>query len=262
MAKKTGSRPTPRASRVAKASADSKRPDSRRFLPEVLDRTVIAVPLLNWFKDPEKRTEAFDVVIDLNWNYYAGRAAARKKVEERVRAIIAARKAKTSTMHLSGFASDDDVENEGAQYVFARLDAEAIRELARRDSDAPREQRAIHHIWPDFPLKTLINKSISTVKADAAHNSFAAGGSGIVWAVDRLRDRPDPSPLREVQEPGAGFAAGAPRLHGPWGSARGRQGTRYARRRDHRWRVQRRRARGRKGQAAHCRDDTLSRPER
>ena len=46
-----------------------------------------------------------------------------------------------------------------------------------------REDRAIHHIWPDFPLKPLINKSISTVKADAAHNSFAAGGAGIVWAV-------------------------------------------------------------------------------
>ena len=46
-----------------------------------------------------------------------------------------------------------------------------------------RENRAIHHIWPDFPLKTLINKSISTVKADAAHNAFAAGGANIVWAV-------------------------------------------------------------------------------
>ena len=60
-----------------------------------------------------------------------------------------------------------------------------MRELVRRDARRGKSKadRAIYHVWPDFALKSLINKSISTVKADAAHNSFAAVGRDIVWAV-------------------------------------------------------------------------------
>ena len=43
--------------------------------------------------------------------------------------------------------------------------------------------RAIFHIWPDFEVSACINKSVSTVKADAAQNSFSARGAGITWAV-------------------------------------------------------------------------------
>jgi subtilisin family serine protease len=43
--------------------------------------------------------------------------------------------------------------------------------------------RSIHRIWPDFPIRALTTKSISTVKADAARISFSAVGSDIVWAV-------------------------------------------------------------------------------
>ena len=53
-----------------------------------------------------------------------------------------------------------------------------------RLAGAPSPHRnAIYHIWPDFRIKGLINKSISTVKADAAHRSFSALGEHIVWAV-------------------------------------------------------------------------------
>lgn len=41
----------------------------------------------------------------------------------------------------------------------------------------------IHHIWPDFKLRSCIAKSIATVKADAAHRSFTAFGEGITWAI-------------------------------------------------------------------------------
>ena len=41
----------------------------------------------------------------------------------------------------------------------------------------------IHHIWPDFKLRSCINRSIATIKADAAHRSFTAFGEGIAWAV-------------------------------------------------------------------------------
>ena len=47
----------------------------------------------------------------------------------------------------------------------------------------PSKCRAIFHIWPDFEISACINKSIATVKADAAQNSFSALGAGITWAV-------------------------------------------------------------------------------
>ena len=47
----------------------------------------------------------------------------------------------------------------------------------------PSKCRAIFHIWPDFEISACINKSIATVKADAAQNSFSASGAGITWAV-------------------------------------------------------------------------------
>lgn len=47
----------------------------------------------------------------------------------------------------------------------------------------PSKFRAIFHIWPDFEISACIYKSIATVKADAAQNSFSAQGAGITWAV-------------------------------------------------------------------------------
>lgn len=42
---------------------------------------------------------------------------------------------------------------------------------------------AIYRVWPDFEMRARTTKSIATVKADAAHNAFAAFGEGVVWAV-------------------------------------------------------------------------------
>jgi subtilisin family serine protease len=64
--------------------------------------------------------------------------------------------------------------------------------LIRRDrDDAPggdqgkgrASRSAIFRIWPDFPVKALLYKSVSTIKADAALNSFSTTGDRIVWAV-------------------------------------------------------------------------------
>jgi subtilisin family serine protease len=43
--------------------------------------------------------------------------------------------------------------------------------------------RAIYRIWPDFEVRARITRSISTVKANAAINSFAARGKSITWGV-------------------------------------------------------------------------------
>jgi serine protease AprX len=92
-----------------------------------------------------------------------------------------------------------------SQYLFARLEARAIQALIDLDMEAaksevenyrlakestaanvqidPAKFRAIFHIWPDFEVSACINKSIATVKADAAQNSFSAWGAAITWAV-------------------------------------------------------------------------------
>ena len=97
------------------------------------------------------------------------------------------------------------------QYVFARLGARALNaiivrdhrsavaqarqclrstnpdhEATLKDEDLTPEARryhAIHRIWPDFQLQSCVHRSVRTVKADAAQNSFSAFGEGITWAV-------------------------------------------------------------------------------
>ncbi len=106
----------------------------------------------------------------------------------------------------------DELKTElSSQYVFARLGARALnaiivqdhvraveqarqrvrstdhaREAMLKDEDLILEARrhyAIHRIWPDFQLQSCIHRSVRTVKADAAQNSFSAFGEGITWAV-------------------------------------------------------------------------------
>jgi subtilisin family serine protease len=43
--------------------------------------------------------------------------------------------------------------------------------------------RTIFRIWPDYVLRAQIDRSTSTVKADAAGRTYGADGSGVVWAV-------------------------------------------------------------------------------
>ncbi len=174
--------------------SDPTRRDAGGFLPEVLDRTVISIPLLRELKreeaelreDPRTQTALYPVVIDLNLEYFGGRSAARGWVVDVLEQLI-------EKSGRAGHQINRPKTDLSEQYVFARLDGQVIRELVRRDSQ-PRQgdralppatiaQRAIYRIWPDFPIKALLNKSISTVKADAARISFSAFGDNIVWAV-------------------------------------------------------------------------------
>ncbi|MEO6982306.1 MAG: S8 family serine peptidase, partial [Edaphobacter sp.] len=58
------------------------------------------------------------------------------------------------------------------------------RALINKDQENPDHgEQTIYRIWPDFPVKPLIDRSVATVKADAAGRSYAASGNGICWAV-------------------------------------------------------------------------------
>jgi subtilisin family serine protease len=160
-----------------------------------LARTIIAIPLLQEIRDKkeEKKTKGkgFDnrirVIIDLNLRFTGGDAEAGKKRAEaskKVRELLAAIKKdfpeyKTSTIN-------ENSSQFSQQYIFATLHPEVIEELARRDETQAKNvssKRSIYHLWPDFKVKAFTTKSVSTVKADAAHASFSAFGKGITWAV-------------------------------------------------------------------------------
>jgi hypothetical protein len=163
-------------------------PTKKPFTPEVLDRTVIAVPLLDKIKK-EGEEKVQSIIIDLNLDYHGGREEARKRAQQLVQEII-----RELGLDPKQQNTNDAKSKLSHQYLFAALEGRAIRELVRRDNqDKPKTtsdtrasqtaHRAIFRIWPDFPVKGLITKSISTVKADAARNSFSAFGDNIIWAV-------------------------------------------------------------------------------
>jgi subtilisin family serine protease len=152
----------------------------------------------------------FEIIIDLNLEYPGrregtqqypgGRVGARQWVLDHIDPAKERAEVRDAgqMVHLGK-------DQPNSQYLFALLEArviqslvemdmagaraEAERRLAATDNPALRAQidpsrfRAIFHLWPDFEISACINKSIATVKADAAQNSFSARGAGITWAV-------------------------------------------------------------------------------
>jgi serine protease AprX len=142
----------------------------------------------------------FEIIIDLNLEYPSGRDGARQWVVDHIEPAK-----QRAEVHDAGQQIHFEKDQPNSQYVFARLEARAIQALVVLDMEAakseaekrsmaaekiaakvqidPAKFRAIFHIWPDFEVSACINKSIATVKADAAQNSFSARGAGITWAV-------------------------------------------------------------------------------
>jgi serine protease AprX len=170
-------------------------PKKRGFVPATLDRTVIAVPLLEEIRAEraaDKQRTPFKVVIDLNLEYRAGRSEARKRALQLIDEAIAQTQGKSQDANAIGI--NERKSELSTQYLFATLYGETISELVRLDNEPDQSlppgtaskrtaNRSIHRIWPDFPVRRLTTKSISTVKADAARAAFSALGEGIVWAI-------------------------------------------------------------------------------
>ncbi len=199
--------------------ANAGKRDPTRFDPERLGKSLIALPLLEemdkWEKrkngrdgaqkelkeqdqaeqvDDAKAERPLDVIIDVNLDrpvdadgQQAADApspmeAARKKIFEMIESVTKGQRE----------AIQRAKSNASRHYVFASLYPNEIRELARLDlaehtaSDPDKGtavNRTIHRIWFDHDIELYVNKSISTVKADAARTAFGALGDNIVWAV-------------------------------------------------------------------------------
>lgn len=177
---------TPKNTGPEKSALPSSNPDKTGFTPEVLDKTIIAIPLLKDIKD--KGVDAlFDIIIDLNLNFPGGRKEASMQVIKLIESLIEAAP-EAASGKTEGY---NEVKTKiSTQYVFATLRGGTIQKLVVEDNAQPKREstdikplRSIYRIWPDFKVKALITKSISTVKADAARSSFSAFGAGVTWAV-------------------------------------------------------------------------------
>ena len=70
------------------------------------------------------------------------------------------------------------------RYARAILTRDELRRLdpARLPAGDPLP-RLVVRIWPDYMMAAHLDRSASTVKADAAGRTYAAAGTGVVWAV-------------------------------------------------------------------------------
>jgi serine protease AprX len=178
-------------------------PDEKPFTPESLDRTIIAIPLLEKMRvaNPD---DQFDIIIDVNLEYSGGRTEARKTLwrwvdalpgvtpsfPDDVKDLKDAKVVAPAGGKIQGI--DASKSKYSQQYLFGRLSAGNIRKLVQlneaertRDLEPPalRRPAPLYRIWQDDEVRRFTNLSISTVKADAARNSFGTSGRDILWAV-------------------------------------------------------------------------------
>jgi serine protease AprX len=167
-------------------------PMEKPFTPEALDRTLIAIPLLQKI-ETDRPSAIQDIIIDLNLEFTGGRSAARRVVEKWIGALLARSPAKKTTADESNREGINQTKSKySQQYLFGRLRGRNIRRLAKLNLGGETEYRTevgkdtsspIYKIWLDHRVSPFTNVSIRTVKADAARTAFGALGKGIVWAV-------------------------------------------------------------------------------
>lgn len=152
--------------------------EPKRFDPDVLTRSVIAIPLLRSIE--EDREAERPVIVDLNMDHPDGRRGAREQVIRLLHTVL-----RTPKERRQGGEWPARLDRTKSclvdQYLFGDLTGDQILRLVRRDREEPHP--AIHRVWPDFPLEPHITESVRTVKCDAARISFSAQGEKITWAV-------------------------------------------------------------------------------
>ena len=135
-----------------------------------LARSIIKEPLYSLTQDPARSAQAISILIEPNQDHHLGAAAAAS---------------------LLGTIPTHPI---GSRFLAATLQPANILDLVESDYRQAQSLRAneahpltryltIRRIWLDHPIRPQIDKSIGTIKADAARRAFLADGANIVWAV-------------------------------------------------------------------------------
>src|SRR4029450_4507756 len=153
----------------------------KRFDPRILDRSVIAIPLLEEINKDENEVDA--VIIDVNLDYDEGREAGRTWIREAIKNAIGViapsdeeqgvRKKKTELSN---------------QYVFARLRGKRSRELVRLDVEhaEPAHQRsdprhihaAARAVGIAYPVASRLAGTVASAFGDANDKFGGLGRNG------------------------------------------------------------------------------------
>jgi serine protease AprX len=169
-------------------------PDRKNYqeIRRDLVRTAIKQPLLTMIQESkDKDHDVIPVIIEANDEYYAGK---EKAVEEVKRLVM-----EVAGVDLPSIGSEQNPyhkTNLTPRQILTVVDKDAAnvdgRRTAAQNESAPNVAAApkqiprylsILRIWYNHPILPLIDKSVSTVKADAAQRAFLAEGREVVWAV-------------------------------------------------------------------------------
>lgn len=144
---------------------------------QLVQGSTVAEPL----KDPKQRSQIgfsesdqdlMPIVVELNLKHAEGLQGAELRFHELYPSVIEDR------------PDRGGVEVIANTYVRCDLSMDEVRKLMHMDTaGTTTRDRAVYRVWPDFPVEPLTDRSVSTVKGDAAQRSFAAMGNGISWGV-------------------------------------------------------------------------------
>jgi serine protease AprX len=189
----------PKASSSSGSSSIPQSDPADTFTPRTLDRTIIALPLLEKMRIA-RDDDTFDIIIDVNLEYSGGRKVARdalwkwidglKDVQASHPDNVDPASAPSGPQKVQGI--DASKSKYSQQYLFGKLSGANIKALVQWSEQAKKQppntedkpgKSALYRIWQDDKVSPFTNLSISTVKADAARNSFGTSGKDILWAV-------------------------------------------------------------------------------
>lgn len=132
---------------------------------------------------PEDEETRGHYMIELNVRYHRGLAEADKAFKELFAKLFGPPPSIRSRRTGEAPAEPLPISK---SYLGVKLSVREWRRLIAYDARVARDderERLIYKLWPDFKVKPLIDRSVATVKADAAFKAFSANGSGITWAV-------------------------------------------------------------------------------
>jgi subtilisin family serine protease len=121
---------------------------------------------------PDDPDEYASYVVELNLQKHGGLAAADNAFKDLYKRTITENAEDRAPVRVS------------KTYYSCFISMNEARMLVKSDEakGGPRE-RSIYRIWPDFKVSAQVDRSVSTVKGDAALKSYAASGEGVLWAV-------------------------------------------------------------------------------